>query len=308
MRTLARVSDGRHDDYHVPVDPAATNNPHSIALRMVGSGRHVLEVGCWSGHVTEHLVAAGNTVVGVEIDREAATRNTFVERMHVVDLDTVPLTAIERDRFDAIVLGDVLEHLRDPGAVLADAVDLLADDGILVVSVPNVAHVDVRLHLLSGRWEYQPDGLLDRTHLRWFTRAGLRDLLASVGFVATELDAVRFERGAGGLPVDEPLPHDALRYVDDDPDSRVFQFVVTARRGDHPDALAPLVVERDDVDARRAADVERVRSDIAALREAIEQRDVEIAALRDELDAWRTSPFARATRPVRQLYQRFRSR
>jgi SAM-dependent methyltransferase len=302
------VSEPRHDDYHVPVDPAAENNPHSIALRMVGSGRHVLEIGCWSGHVTEHLVAAGNTVVGVEIDDDAAERNTHVERMHVVDLDAVELSTIEHDRFDAIVLGDVLEHLRDPATVLADLVGLLADDGVLVISVPHVGHVDLRLHLLSGRWEYQTDGLLDSTHLRWFTRAGLRELLAGVGFVATELAPVRFERGVTGLPVDEPIPHDALRYVDDDPDSRIFQFVVTARRGDHPDALAPIAVEHQDIDGCRAADTERVLADIDALRDAIGHRDTEIAALRAELDAWRNSKLARATAPLRSVYARIRRR
>ncbi|MEZ5296178.1 MAG: class I SAM-dependent methyltransferase [Ilumatobacteraceae bacterium] len=182
------------DEYHVSVDPDADNNPHSIALRMVGAGHHVLEVGCWSGHVTEHLVAAGNTVVGVEIDVDAAALNGFADRVHVVDLDIVRLSGIESDRFDVIVLGDVLEHLRDPAATLADLVGMLTDDGVLVVSIPNVAHIDVRLHLLSGHWDYQPAGLLDRTHLRWFTRATLRDLLAGVGFVATDLEPVRFER------------------------------------------------------------------------------------------------------------------
>lgn len=306
------MPDPRHDDYHVPVDPAAENNPHGIALRMVGSGRHVLEIGCWSGHVTEHLVSAGNTVVGVEIDADAAARNTFVERMHVVDLDTVTLTSVEHDRFDAIVLGDVLEHLRDPAAVLADLVQFLTDDGVVVISVPHVGHVDVRLHLLSGRWEYQPDGLLDTTHLRWFTRASLRELLAGVGFVATELDPVRFERGVSGLAVDEPIPHDALRYVDDDPDSRVFQFVITARRADRvadeDDALAPIVVEHDDLDARRAADTERVLADVDALREAIAHRDREIDALRTELDAWKHSKLARAMSPLRAVYARIRRR
>ena len=300
------------DQYHVSVDPHADNNPHSIALRMVGAGHHVLEVGCWSGHVTEHLVAAGNTVVGVEIDVDAAARNGFADRVHVVDLDIVRLSGIESDRFDVIVLGDVLEHLRDPAATLADLVGMLTDDGVLVVSIPNVAHIDVRLHLLSGHWDYQPAGLLDRTHLRWFTRATLRDLLAGVGFVATDLEPVRFERNPTVLAVDEPVPHDALRYIDADPDSRVFQFVVTARRADGPnpehDALAPITVERSDVDAERALDVERVRADIDDLRDAIAARDVEIEALRAEVDAWNNATLTRATRPLRALYGRIRRR
>jgi len=293
------------DEYHVSVDSETENNPHSIALRMVGSGRRVLEVGCWSGHVTEHLVAAGNTVVGVEIDADAAGKNAFAERIHVVDLDTVRLSTIEDDRFDVILLGDVLEHLRDPAATLGDLVGMLDDDGFLVVSIPNVAHIDVRLHLLSGRWEYQPAGLLDHTHLRWFTRAGLRALLADVGFVATGLESVQFEHNSGVLATDGPIPHDALRYIDADPDSRVFQFVVTARRADDTDdvhdALAPLTIERTDVDAERARDVDRVLADIADLRAAIAARDA-------ELDAWHNAKLTRATRPFRALYGRMRRR
>ena len=108
------------DQYTVEVDPSAENNPHSHALRIVGSGHRVLEVGCSTGYVTEHLVAAGNTVVGVELDPEAATlAERFAERVHVADLDLVRVSSIEHERFDVIVLGDVLEHLRDPDTTLA---------------------------------------------------------------------------------------------------------------------------------------------------------------------------------------------
>ena len=67
------MTGARHDDT-VTVDPDADNNPHSAAIRFVGSGNRVLEVGCGAGHVTEHLVARGNTVVGVEIERAREAR------------------------------------------------------------------------------------------------------------------------------------------------------------------------------------------------------------------------------------------
>ena len=86
--------------YRVPVDPAATNNPHSYALRLTGSGHRVLEVGCSVGHVTEHLVAADNTVVGVEIDRRAADEaSAWASNVHVVDLDHQQLSV---DRVGAL--------------------------------------------------------------------------------------------------------------------------------------------------------------------------------------------------------------
>ncbi len=289
------------DTYRAPVDPDAPNNPHSIALRLVGSRQRVLEVGCSVGHVTEHLARAGNRVVGVEIDRAAAAEaRQFAERVHVVDLDVTPLSSIEHDRFDVILLGDVLEHVRDPATVLADLVTLLDEGGRLVVSVPNVAHIDVRLHLLEGRWEYQPDGLLDRTHLRWFNRAGLRRLLADAGFVATRLDPVRQGRGASLLPLTPSLHGaDVIRFVEADPDAHVYQFVVEARRrttdvgDDEPgdeDVLAPVDVTWPDLDAESAA------------------RDDELDALRAEVEAWRNSRLVRWTRPARSVWSRIGGR
>ena len=288
------------EQYHVEVDRTDHNNPHTIALDMVGRGQRVLEVGCAAGHVTRHLVADGNHVVGVEIDPDAAERaRAFAERVHALDLDVDTVSSVEDGPFDVAVLGDVLEHLRRPDDALRDIVGLLADDGRLVISVPNVAHVDVRLHLLEGRWEYQADGLLDATHLRWFTRAGLRALLTDVGFVASELRPVVQPRGASLLPSTPGLiGSDIVRFVESDPDARVYQFVVTAVRADGydgPDALGPVERSWPDLDAERDA----LDSRITALAE---ERD----ALRNEVEAWRRSRVVRMTEPVHRLLTRFR--
>ena len=177
--------------YRMPVSLSAENNPHSFALDMVGSSRTVLELGCSGGHVTELLVAAGNTVVGVESDPVwAAEASKFAERVHVLDLDVDSVADVESGRFDVIVAGDVLEHLRDPLAALVKVLPLLKPGGDVIISVPNMAYVDVRLLMLEGRIEYQDEGLLDRTHLRWFTRDSLRDLIEHAGLAAVEVPTV----------------------------------------------------------------------------------------------------------------------
>src|SRR5205823_7166679 len=89
--------------------------------------------------------------------------------------------------FDAIVCADVLEHLRDPAAALAAVRHALAPDGEVVISIPNVAHLWVRLSLLAGRFDYAERGILDRTHLRFFTRRTLLALLARAGLAVDEL-------------------------------------------------------------------------------------------------------------------------
>jgi SAM-dependent methyltransferase len=283
-------------DYDVPVDPEAPNNPHSAAIRLVGHGQKVLEVGCWSGHVTRHLVARGNRVVGVEIDPTAAElARAYAERVHVADLDRTALSSLEDGPFDVIVLGDVLEHLRDPSATLADAATLLAPDGRFVISVPNIAHIDARMMLLQGEWEYERDGLLDASHLRWFTHRSLRELLAQAGFVATQVERVRTPFGSSNLMFDrDAVSPDLIRFASADPEAYTLQFVVEARRAGNdvlgsPDPIAWPVAGEADAAAQRIADLERERD-----------------ALQAEVEAWRGSKLVRYTRPARSLYARLR--
>lgn len=299
------------DLYRVEVDPTATNNPHSYALQMTGSGHRVLEVGCSAGHVTEHLVAAGNTVVGVEIDPIAAAEaERFAERVHVLDLDVQPLSAVEDGAFDVIILGDVLEHLRDPAAVLDDLMARLAPNGRVIASIPNVAHVDVRLMLLEGRWDYTPSGLMDPTHLRWFTKSSIRSLLNGAGLVATRLERVRV--GPYGTNIELDASHartDAIAFIEADPEAHTLQFVVEAVRSetqsDPVDALAG-DAELDWRPLDRASDVVALQADLRRSRDENDRLNEHIAALRRNLDAWERSTIAKISRPGRAVWGRVR--
>ena len=281
--------------YRMPVDPNGDNNPHSFALQLIGSGHRILEVGCATGHVTEHLVAAGNQVVGVEADPVSAdAARQVIETVHVLDLDVERISAVERSTFDVALLGDVLEHLRAPEVTLIDVVAMLEPEGRVIISVPNLAHADVRLMLLEGRVDYQNEGLLDRTHLRWFTKSSLRELLDAAGLTAVQLRRVRREMGITNVPADHSVHSDATkRFIMADPEAETFQYVVECRltseldgAGALPDLLAPSmpvwpVDSCEQIDAERAAWLERV------------------ASLEAELEAWEQSTTARLTRPLR---------
>jgi glycosyltransferase involved in cell wall biosynthesis len=131
--------------------------------------------------------------------------------------------------FDYIVFGDVLEHLVDPVRVLRQCCDLLQPQGKIIASIPNVAHLSVRLMLLEGRWEYSDLGLLDRTHLRFFTRASIVELFSDTGFALTHVDAVR-------LPVEDvditvnPTFKQVVSSLLSDSEQDVFQYVVMAHQ------------------------------------------------------------------------------
>src|SRR5262249_1595784 len=133
------------------------------------------------------------------------------------------------ERFDVILLGDVLEHLRHPDRVLRRLQPLLVSSGHLVVSIPNVAHGSVRLALLLGRFDYTPSGLLDDTPLRFFPRSSRVSLFEKSGWSVE--DFITFEQGVFDpeTPLDPiDVPADALRMVCEDPDARAYQFVFRA--------------------------------------------------------------------------------
>jgi 2-polyprenyl-3-methyl-5-hydroxy-6-metoxy-1,4-benzoquinol methylase len=161
---------------------------HTKLLNAVGSGRRVLDVGCSSGYLSEPLSERDNTLVGIELDASAAHEaERWCERVLVGDVETMELP-FEPASFDVVLCGDVIEHLRDPAAVLARLRPLLVPGGRLVVSTPNIANWAMRLSLLAGRWRYTDRGFLDRTHTRLFTRRTLVETIEGAGYRVEQVD------------------------------------------------------------------------------------------------------------------------
>jgi SAM-dependent methyltransferase len=171
---------------------------HRLLVDAVPPGARTLDVGCATGYLAAELAARGSAVVGVETDpRAAAAAAGVCERVVEGDVEAAGCRDALRALapFDALVCGDVLEHLRDPWDALAFLAGLLRPGGTAAISVPNVAHWTGRRALLRGRFPYAEHRLFDRTHLRFFTRAGAHELARGAGL------RVRAERFAPA-----PLP------------------------------------------------------------------------------------------------------
>jgi len=171
--------------YQLKSDP---HSSHAVILRRLGEGRGrcALDVGAADGFLAELLTRQGWQVTALERDpAQAAKARGRCHEVIVADLDEAA-PRIE-GAFAAIVYGDVLEHLGDPLPVLVALNRSLAPGGCVIVSVPNVAHLWVRLSLLLGRWDYAERGILDRTHLRFFTRRTFVALLVQAGLAVEEL-------------------------------------------------------------------------------------------------------------------------
>jgi 2-polyprenyl-3-methyl-5-hydroxy-6-metoxy-1,4-benzoquinol methylase len=163
---------------------------HSVILSFLPSGndQRVLDVGTAHGYLAAVLRERGFRVTGIEANpdlaREAAQH---CDELLVADLDG-PLPDLNAS-FDVVLCGDVLEHLKNPKDVLILLSRSLKPGGVVIVSLPNVANLYVRLQLLMGRFDYQDRGILDRTHLRFFTQKTFRELLDDAGLETLQLTA-----------------------------------------------------------------------------------------------------------------------
>jgi 2-polyprenyl-3-methyl-5-hydroxy-6-metoxy-1,4-benzoquinol methylase len=172
---------------HYPIKHSKSSS-HYYARQMTGSNQEVLDIGAGEGFFASELAANGNRVSGID-NRLSPAETAPFEHYFTADLEqgiTGVIQQLGGKRFDRVLLLDVLEHLRKPEVILRQTHEVLKRDGLLIVSLPNIANLYIRLMLLLGRFDYSERGILDKTHLRFFTRKTARRLLESNGYSIVE--------------------------------------------------------------------------------------------------------------------------
>lgn len=227
-----------HANLHVYARELPENERDSLTVlcQWVTAGARVLDLGCGSGALGRHLRERLDCQVdGVTFNPlEADLARPSYRRVEVADLDDCDLLALFKgQKYDYIICADVLEHLKRPERVLAACQHLLAPPhGELLISIPNIGYAGLVADLLQGQFKYRDEGLLDRTHLRFFTRQSLFDFLSHAGWGLLSLDTVeRPLADSEFITRFDDLPPSIARFLLSTPDALSYQFIARARPG-----------------------------------------------------------------------------
>jgi methionine biosynthesis protein MetW len=282
---------------------------------LVTQGARVLDVGCSSGYLGETLIAEkGARVWGVEIDESdaARARQRGFQEVAVADLDQFDWTPFAAMKFDYILFADVLEHLKNPGHALKQAVRVLARGGRVIASIPNVAHISLRLELLEGGFAYEEVGLLDDTHLKYFTRETIEQLFKAAGLVVSQVDAtivdlpddlVRARLAKIGLEPGERFWQAMARE-----DARAYQYLVVAGRGGGRAGPIQLPIKTVMALARLESERKLALAEAERLRQQSIALDSELHAARQKLDEIVGSRSWKLALALRTAYRKVRPR
>lgn len=217
--------------YRRDIDPQARSSLSVIAAR-VRDGERVLDLGTGTGAFGRLLSARGCHVDGLTLsEAERVAAGDGYARLEVMDLERADWAdAWPPAAYDVVVCADVLEHLRNPEAVMRACHGLLRPGGRLLVSIPNAAYAGMVVDLMHGNWRYGAEGLLDRTHLRFFTRRSFTQALADSGWQAERVEPIdsSWYLTEFWTPFDRLPPAVALHLLAQ-PDASAYQLVFEAR-------------------------------------------------------------------------------
>ncbi|UXY12633.1 glycosyltransferase [Kosakonia sp. ML.JS2a] len=200
-----------------------------VVSSFINDGSEVLDIGCYEGALGKYLISEKGCVVdGIEYeDAAAAVARQFYRDVKVADLNSNNIFSTLNTKYDCIIFADVLEHLYDPAMVLKNAMACLKESGKVIISVPNIGYQGVITELANGEFYYRQTGILDKTHLRFFTRKSLKRLITNAGLHADIIKDIRLINNDSEFSANVNISNAGRlnQLIDIFPDVNAYQFV-----------------------------------------------------------------------------------
>ena len=213
-------------------------NP-DILKKIPSDAGTVLEIGCGAGALASEYRKINPlcTYYGIDLSQAAtafARENNRIDHVFTADVETTSLAdlGIAERSLDCIIYGDVLEHMLNPWEQLSRHKTFLKPEGCIITSIPNIGNFSIIYSLLKGNWAYQDEGLLDRTHLRFFTLSSIREMFRQAGMAIVDLEGrcYSLESHAFFMNCIKPvLPAMGLRAEAVAEVTKVFQYIVVGK-------------------------------------------------------------------------------
>ena len=268
---------------------------------------HALDVGCSTGYFAKLLSQKGYKVSGVEINEDSAKKaEQFCSRVVIADLDKVLISSLfDSGTFDLIVYGDVLEHLKNPWLVLQESRKLLNENGYIVASIPNIAHGAICLSLLNGQFNYSSYGLLDNSHIRFFTKDSIISLFEKSGYRIEELDRTIYPIFSNPDSLVVPYVHsssfnqEVIQFIEASEESSTLQFIVKA----YPESLQGWCNYLNQKLIKSSVNFGSVTSQLEQTQTQLEQTQTQLEQTQTQLQGMESSKFWK----IRQVWFKIQS-
>lgn len=212
-----------------------SENSAALVLREIKDGSKVLELGPATGYMTRYMKEQLKcSVYCIEYDPiSAELASVYSEKMIVSDLEDISVWTkqLSDEKFDYILCVDVLEHLRDPHRVLKEVVKFLGEEGTVITSIPNISHNAIIMSLMQGEFKYNELGLLDNTHVKFFTKESIVELLSDAGLEIVKLKATKARPEETEFNKSyEDFPEPVQDYLLSNPEGHAYQYISVAKK------------------------------------------------------------------------------
>lgn len=175
------------------------HGPHQIIPQEIKPHKIILDIGCNTGMLGQ-MLSKNNIIDGIDINKKALKIASVYYR-HLFNIDVSnPKNIHIKQKYDYIIMSDILEHLPHPNLLLSEIKKLLKPHGFIICSLPNIARFEIRLQLLLGKFEYTPAGILNQDHLRFFTKKSAIDLFSQTGYKVVKIIPTGLAHSTGILP------------------------------------------------------------------------------------------------------------